>query len=109
MCQEGPHCYAAQLHVVFLLSLGVDLALGLVQDEEVPEYALIDVVADGVPDLLHVLVELGDGPAWPVGVEREELLDESARLVLLEQEGHHLVHQVRHDVAVIVCPFHAEV
>lgn len=42
-------------------------------------------------------------------VETEELLDESARLLLLEEEGHQLIDQVRHDVAVIVGPFSSEV
>ena len=35
-------------------------------------------MGDGVSDPLHVLVELGDGPSLAVGVEREEVVDESA-------------------------------
>jgi hypothetical protein len=56
--EEGDDGDAAQLHVELLFLLEVDLALGLVHLEEVLDDGLVDVVADGVLDLLHVEIEL---------------------------------------------------
>lgn len=52
--EEGDDGDAAELHIELLLLLLVDLALGLVDLEEVLDHGLVDVVTDGVLDLLHV-------------------------------------------------------
>ncbi len=56
--QEGDDGDTAHLHVELLFLLKVDLAFGLMYLEEVLDDGLVDIVADGVLDLLHVEIEL---------------------------------------------------
>jgi hypothetical protein len=109
VAEEGDDGDAAQLHVELLLLLLVDLALRLVHLEEVLDHRLVHVVADRVLDLLHVEVELVLGPPRRVRVVVEQLTHQPLGLVLLEQEGHHLVHQVGHDVPVFIFPFSSKI
>lgn len=82
--EEGHDGDAAQLHVELLFFLEVNLALGLVDLEEVLDDRLVDVVTYGVFDLLHVEVELVGRAGGRVGVEVEEFFDQFLWLVFLE-------------------------
>jgi hypothetical protein len=84
--EEGEDGDPADLHVELLLLLLVDFAFGFVNLKEVLDHGLIDVMADGVFDFLHVMVEFGGSPRGIMGVVAEELADQSLRLVLFEEE-----------------------
>lgn len=76
IAEEGHDGDATQLHVELLFLLKVDLALGLVDLEEVLDDGLVDVVTDGVLDLLHVEIKLVGSAGRRVGVVVEELADQ---------------------------------
>ena len=74
--QEGDDSDAADFHIELLLLLLIDLALRLMNLEKVLDDWLVDVMAYGILDLLHVMIEFVGRPGGRAWIEIEQLGDE---------------------------------